>query len=1176
MGRAGLRWMLPLLALVADVWCWQKWDFSETKTTDAAGVLNIGPGKRRGHSMALLSTYPCPTADDAEVNGEACFQCQEKHGGRSRYANLNGEGCEEQKIILFGGRGEDMRREHNPKTYRIEEVNGTLDFATYQTKPVREQSASEGGDGKVPSALYFNDVWQYDLDCHRWADYSCNSTQEQWVPLDPGAVNGGCRIVMGEEICTTPSERFLHGAATFKDNTMLIYGGFSHRCEDYCDDMWMFNFRDNSWTEVDKMGRLLPSNRVPFGPGKRTKFAIAGNGLTMVLFGGYRLWHGFADQNTQDNDWAGDGLSFDIRTREAVTASDAESLWVRGVAVRIEDGWRLSLEDGTKTVLMDANAADSMISNIASTKLQFRETSVTVRALDEAVTYSAGVKWDAALLSRVSVGGTQRGWKLVLSTGTATSDRVFSDASGAVTVAVESGIIELIRPDQQQQFLAKDSALQTIAVAAIGKKLNIRRREQVVADWATGVATRTADGWAAVLSDSTQLSYRDTSARLSLRAKISAGLAEISSVPVADSDWSFYSVGDATALAKLCAVLLPRSHGGYLDDVWVYNKKQKRWRGYGKEETCQSDYVLDSDTWQQRQKKRCEIMWPPGRAGHTSVLDDEGGHQMLYIHGGYRTYFPYPLTSGAGAQAGIGSGSQGGFAPYPKNPAFLDDMWKLNLTSGKWSQIVPFSKVNPKPRLDHVMVRADKMFIMYGGYANNFYFGDTWYYNITSNHWLQKQEFVHALFPQNCTDDLLHRQTMTEPKSGRIVCDREKRRCYDPDTVCRGWWNQNTQQCQEKYMPDDPELKASEKSLSDPAPMTTYVHARYQEFYYVDGNHYGCCVEHGIRPPGTTENPDSKFNGVLQGSGAIPLNERATEPAWNPNGFSVIAEPTRKGGEVKILSAYANASVHIFQARRQAPGWDGCRDRSDGRSDLPNELLWVQPTQRAGHAAIWSPGKQSITRKVNDFLIIYGGYGYPGIEGEKTDRTPPAQTMDDMWQLRIHDCPKNCSLHGQCSYGSCFCDDGYYGVDCSNSSCPGDFCYYDAMNVQHCTHCCSATYEQGDNSSYLFNRRKTPCSLQHKGESHGVCDGFGMCMCAPPFIGDDCSMRDCQGNCSGHGDCSVEYPHSRCLCDTGWTGLTCEHRELMDTAAAAIVASSVLTDPLPPSHVPFVCRALCE
>ena len=58
---------------------------------------------------------------------------------------------------------------------------------------------------------------------------------------------------------------------------------------------------------------------------------------------------------------------------------------------------------------------------LTSVKLQFRETSVTVRALDEAVTYSAGVKWDAALLSRVSVGGTQRGWKLVLSTGTSSN-----------------------------------------------------------------------------------------------------------------------------------------------------------------------------------------------------------------------------------------------------------------------------------------------------------------------------------------------------------------------------------------------------------------------------------------------------------------------------------------------------------------------------------------------------------------------------------------------------------------------------------------------------------------------------------------------------------------------------------------------------------------------------------
>jgi hypothetical protein len=40
-----------------------------------------------------------------------------------------------------------------------------------------------------------------------------------------------------------PSERAFHGAARFNDSTMLIYGGFSHRCEEYCDDVWSFDLR---------------------------------------------------------------------------------------------------------------------------------------------------------------------------------------------------------------------------------------------------------------------------------------------------------------------------------------------------------------------------------------------------------------------------------------------------------------------------------------------------------------------------------------------------------------------------------------------------------------------------------------------------------------------------------------------------------------------------------------------------------------------------------------------------------------------------------------------------------------------------------------------------------------------------------------------------------------------
>jgi hypothetical protein len=62
------------------------------------------------------------------------------------------------------------------------------------------------------------------------------------------------------------------------------------------------------------------------------------------------------------------------------------------------------------------------------------------------------------------------------------------------------------------------------------------------------------------------------------------------------------------------------------------------------------------------------------------------------------------------------------------------------------------------------------------------------------------------------------------------------------------------------------------------------------------------------------------------------------------------------------------------------------------------------------------------------------------------------------------------------------------------------------------------------------------------GVENGVCDGFGTCLCRPPFITEDCAVKDCRGNCSGHGWCSVEYPVSRCMCDPRYFGDLCEHK----------------------------------
>ena len=55
--------------------------------------------------------------------------------------------------------------------------------------------------------------------------------------------------------------------------------------------------------------------------------------------------------------------------------------------------------------------------------------------------------------------------------------------------------------------------------------------------------------------------------------------------------------------------------------------------------------------------------------------------------------------------------------------------------------------------------------------------------------------------------------------------------------------------------------------------------------------------------------------------------------------------------------------------------------------------------------------------------------------------------------MDIDRCPNNCSRHGSCYYGYCFCDEGFYGVDCSNVSCPGDYCYYHPDTHEQVSHC---------------------------------------------------------------------------------------------------------------------------
>ena len=175
--------------------------------------------------------------------------------------------------------------------------------------------------------------------------------------------------------------------------------------------------------------------------------------------------------------------------------------------------------------------------------------------------------------------------------------------------------------------------------------------------------------------------------------------------------------------------------------------------------------------------------------------------------------------------------------------------------------------------------------------------------------------------------------------------------------------------------------------------------------------------------------------------------------------------------------------VEVPQPRRQAFGWDGCREE-----DMAHGAeLWTYPSSRSDHTGFFYPE--------DGLLLFYGGVGY-GTGGTYVPQDPSLEmthettVLNDFWAYNINKCNNDCNNQGECRYGFCICDSGFYGLDCSNMTCPGDFCYYDEVtNEQVCNHCCYAGYTHTDEDVYVPDTKKVFCSKEETGHSNGICDG---------------------------------------------------------------------------------------
>ena len=608
-----------------------------------------------------------------------------------------------------------------------------------------------------------------------------------------------------------------------------------------------------------------------------------------------------------------------------------------------------------------------------------------------------------------------------------------------------------------------------------------------------------------------------------------------------------------------------RQPGGYLKDLWVYYKEldfetlnksgfhkigeYSYWEELTPREVCADSW--DGVSWDNRDAQTCTITWPSERAGHGSVLDSK--RNRLWIYGGYSTYFPYVRTDGSGSGPGVQSEGKGGFVPYPEpmisidtntyqgeTTFYKDDLWYYDIDTGLWTE-VPINDGDSQPggRSDMIFVILKDEILMHGGTGDNYLYDDFWYFNITIMKWVEKKTFVHPRYPPSCTDDMIRRNITTE--SGYT---------YPEDCTPLMWpehldretsfpFNVLPYRNQTWYWADDdrgPYYDIREKGYSGSYGTDMTAKEKKDEF-------------ENVAPEGTPMVPYAatgpmqfvkKFTFVADSQKNATMYERCT---------NVEAEPTRglllPNGSARPLDGLFGRSsqrIRIPVPRIQAPGWDGCRNGPDGSTDRIQGLRYDKPTGRWGHKGIF-------VSELDEFYV-YGGMAYDQERYPTVDTTWTTNVSGEFWFINFNKCIKNCSNHGDCVMGFCFCDVGYWGEDCSNSSCPGTNCYYDELtHEQHCVHACQAGYNHTDEDVYVQDIAKVPCTREQPGISNGICDGYGNAMCAPPFVGEDCSIKDCKDNCNYNGWCSLEYPVARCVCNPGFYGDECQYLQCLNNCS---------------------------
>lgn len=179
--------------------------------------------------------------------------------------------------------------------------------------------------------------------------------------------------------------------------------------------------------------------------------------------------------------------------------------------------------------------------------------------------------------------------------------------------------------------------------------------------------------------------------------------------------------------------------------------------------------------------------------------------------------------------------------------------------------------------------------------------------------------------------------------------------------------------------------------------------------------------------------------------------------------------------------------------------------------------------------------------------VIFGGYGsecenkFTGSPGLYCAPKGEAYFLGDTWHYTQRICPRNCMLNGTCHYGSCICGKGFFGLDCSNRTCP-DCTYMNAPGSSKKSFACEI-WDVKDNPVTLNNNPdpKNPVSESH----HRLGPNIPVTLSNGSILDGNCyydfakQEKICR-SCSLRGTC--DFPTGNCVCEAMYSNFDCSYR----------------------------------